>query len=539
MSRDANEPRLPPLAWLALAAAAALLAFAHIRIVVIGPDAARFSFDSAEYALAGRAWLASGRLVTPFVHPAALGASPGPPYPLVVGHPLVPALNAIAFGLLGRDPLVTLVPAVLAYVATVLLVARLALALCGRTLPAVAAAIAFAVTPWSLRFASEGLSEMPFAAFLTAAFLVLWQQTERPDPSSGWVPPALLGLLLGFAQLTRPVGLPLLPAFALGLWLVTPPIGRIRALLAMLVGFVPLAALIVLYKWVATGQPFAEVGRYLLLTGASPEFTVARLNRMTPSPDAMEWIASHSDLWLAKLTRNLRSVAYGVWWNFQRWPVLLGAFTIVRTWFAGDMRARGFVAAFAAAAALLALLASATVADARMLFPLLPVAIALGMAGLVRAAELLGRGRPALVAVGAALLVIVSFVPLVGAWRAAEHLSERSAFHETEWRELGEGVAPLLPEGALVASDAAPWIAWFTGHPVTLVPLAPDALTQGPPRLRPGAVVLTNEWLIARPGEEPWKAIFDARQPPEGFTLAGHVRAGRLEALVFQRNASP
>jgi hypothetical protein len=369
---------------------------------------------------------------------------------------------------------------------------------------------------------------MPFTAFLTAAFVVLWQIPERPRP-------AVLGLLLGFAQLTRPVGLPLLPAFALGVWLLTPPLRRIPALFATLAGFVPLASLIVLYKWVATGQPFAEVGRYLLLTGATPEFSVARLNRMTPPPDAMEWIAAHREVWLAKLFRNLRSVAYGVWWNFQRWPVLFGVFAIVRAWFAGDARARGFVVAFAAAAALLTVLASATVADARMLFPLLPVAIALGMAGLVRAAELLGRGRRALVTIGSALLVLASLVPLVRTWRAASSLAERSEFHETEWRELGEGVAPLLPEGALVASDAAPWVAWFTGHPVTLVPLAPDALIHGPERLRPGAVVLTNEWLISRPGEEPWKAIFDARQPPEGFALAGHVRAGRLEAVVFHR----
>src|SRR5689334_21553522 len=143
MSRDAHEPRLPLFVWGVLAAFAAALAWVHIRIVVLGPDAARFSFDSAEYALAGRAWLETGRLVTPFVHPASLGASPGPPYPLVVGHPLVPALDALAFALFGRDPLVTLVPAGLAYVACVLLVARLSLALCGRALPAVAAAIAF------------------------------------------------------------------------------------------------------------------------------------------------------------------------------------------------------------------------------------------------------------------------------------------------------------------------------------------------------------------------------------------------------------
>ncbi len=531
MTRDLHEPRLPPIAWLGLAALAAGLAYAYIHAVVIGPDTARFRFDSAEYALAGRAWLATGKLVTPFVHPAALGASPGPPYPLVVGHPLVPALDAIAFGLLGRDATVTLVPPALAFVVTVLLVARLTLALCGSPLPAVAAAVALAVAPSALHYASAGLSEMPFAAFLTAAFLVLWQLPER-------LRPALLGLLLGFAQLTRPVALPLLPAFVVGTWLLTPPIRRFSAVLAMLVGFAPLAALVLLYKWVAMGQPFAEVGRYLLLVGASPEFTVAQLNRMTPPPDAMEWIASHRDLWLAKFARGLRSVAYGTWSDYQRWPIAIGVIGILAALVRGDRRARGFVVAFSVAAALLVELAAATVADPRMLFPLLPATIALAMASVVRGAERISRGRPLAVTAAIALLVLVSLLPLARAWRAPASLAEPGAFHETEWRELGEGVAPLLPEGVLVASDAAPWIAWFTDHPVTIVPLEPGALTHGPERLRPGAVVITNEWLIAQPGEEPWKALFDTRQAPEGFTLAGHVRAGRLEAVVFHANDS-
>src|ERR1044072_9116464 len=112
MAQPSHDTRLPPLAW------------AHARMSVVAPDAARFSFDSAEYALAGRAWLETGRLVTPFVHPAALESSPGPPYPLLVGHPLVPALDAVAFAIFGTDPLATLAPAMLAFVVTALVLPR-------------------------------------------------------------------------------------------------------------------------------------------------------------------------------------------------------------------------------------------------------------------------------------------------------------------------------------------------------------------------------------------------------------------------------
>ncbi len=529
-----REPRLPATVWWLLALGATALAYAHIRCTVMIPDAARFSFDSAEYALAGRTWLETGRLATPFVHPAALGASPGPPYPLIVGHPLVPALDALAFALFGQDPLVTLLPAVAGFVATVLLVARLALALSGSRAAALGAAGSFAVTPWALRFASEGLSEMPFTALLTASFLVLWRLPERPRP---W----LLGALLGLAQLTRPVALPLLPAFALGV-LVLSPRGRAlsfgaRALLA----FAPLAALIALYKWVAIGTPFAEVGGYLLLTGAAPEFVVAKLNRMTPPPDALAWIREHPGEWFAKLVRNVQSVGYGALWLSGRWPVVAAALTCALVALRGPARARGFVLAFASAALLLTGLASATVADPRMLFPLLPVGLALGFAGIARALEAVGSGRRGLVAAAALGAVLLTLVPLAREWRQAlaGGLAGRSEFRESEWRGLGLSVRPLLPEGGLVASDAAPWVAWFTRRPVTLVPLGPDALVSGPERLRPAAVVLTNEWLISRPGEEAWKVLFDRREPPAGFEFAGHVRSGRLEAVVFRRIGSP
>jgi 4-amino-4-deoxy-L-arabinose transferase-like glycosyltransferase len=508
------------------------LAIAHIKVSVLAPDAARFSFDSAEYALAGRAWLETGRLVTPFVHPAALGVSPGPPYPLLVGHPLVPALDALAFALAGANPSVTLAPAVLAFVLTVLLTTRLALALSGSRAAALGAGTAFALSPWALRFASEGLSEMPFTALLTLALLLLWQLPARPRPVA-------LGVVLGLAHLTRPVVVPLLPALGLGVLLLAPRGQWPRILLRALAGFLPLAVLTGLYKWMSTGSPTSDVGGYLLLTGVSPEYAVSRLNRMTPPPDAMAWIRSHPATWAAKLARNLESVVYGAWWLGGRWPgafaVLAGLAAVVR----GDRRARGFVLLVAAVGGLLALLASATVADPRMLFPLLPVGMALALAGIARLAELIGRGRRGVVAAAAALAVLASALPLARAWHAslAGDLSGRSAFHESEWRGVGLDVRPLLPEGALVASDAAPWIAWFSRHPVTLVPLDPADLVRGPERLRPGAVVLTNEWLVSRPGEEAWKALLERREAPPGFRVAGTVRSGRLEALVLTRVA--
>src|SRR6185369_1639345 len=109
----------------------------------------------------------------------------------------------------------TLLPSLLAFVACVLLVARLVLGLCGSRAAALGAAAAFAVSPWVLGFACDGRSEMPFTALLTAALVLLWEFPLAPRP-------VVFGIVLGLAHLARPVLLPILPAIALGFWLLAP-----------------------------------------------------------------------------------------------------------------------------------------------------------------------------------------------------------------------------------------------------------------------------------------------------------------------------
>ena len=534
MAEPAAEIRLPRAAWVLLALFAMLLVVTHERLVVRQPDAARFTFDGGEYALAGRAWLETGRLVTPFVHPAALGDSPGPPYPLLVGHPLVPALDALAFALTGTSPDATLLPAMLAFVITVLLTARLALVLTGSRAAALAAAAACALHPWALRYATEGLSEMPFAALYTAALVVLAGFRSRPRP-------VLLGVLLGVAHLARPVAVPLLPAFALGVVLLAPPARRAVTLLRAALAFGPFAVALAFYYWSATGSPFPGAGGYLLLTGVDAEHAITRLNRMAPPPDALAWIRAHPGLWLAKLVRNAGLLLSNGSWLAGRPFVVLALATGALLARRREARSAGFVLAVAAGAALVFALSAATVADSRMLFPFLPVTLVLAFTGLARVAEGLARGRRAAVAALLALCAVASAWPLARTWRQAA-ASERpvaGAFQEREWRGIGQAVRTMLPGDGLVASDAAPWIGWYVPRPVTLVPLAPDSLLTGPARLRPDAVVLTNEWLIHRPDEPAWRECFERRTSPRGYTFAGHARAGRLEAVVFRREGAP
>lgn len=528
MIRTDTLQRPSPLVWPVLAVVALALGGVHLWFSVLLPDAARFSFDSAEYALAGRAWLETGRLVTPFVHPAALGASPGPPYPLIVGHPLVPALDALSFALLGRDSSVTLLPALLAYLAAVLATARLAWSLTRSDAVALASGLLFAASPWALRFSSEGLSEMPFTACFTAAIWLLAELPERPRP-------VLLGVLLGLAHLARPVLVPLLPVLVPAILLLTPRASRIPTLLRVVAGFAPLASITLIYQAVASGHPFQSVGNYLLLANTSPDLAVSRLNRMTPPPDGIAWVLAHPELYAAKLTHGIRSLSYAAWVQGGRWPGLLALIAVLHALWRPEPRGRLFALTLAALAGVLTLLSAATVADPRMLFPLLPAGIALAMSEVAWLARLVGRGRPVAVAAACAMMLCVGAVALARDWEHRVRHRAQEVYLEREWAGIGNGVNAMLPPDGLLASDAAPWIAWFTGHPVTLIPLTPEALIDGPERLRPAAVVLTNEWLIGRPGEEPWQALFDSREAPAGFAFAGHVRSGRLQAVVFVR----
>lgn len=527
MVRPATGQRPSPLVALVVALAALSTGLVQAWRVMVLPDAARFNFDAAEYALAGRAWLETGRLVTPFVHPATVGAVPGPPWPLLAGHPLVPALDALAFAVFGTHPDATLVPALLAFVFAALCVARLAWGFTQSSAAMLAAGLVFALSPWALGFATIGLSEMPFAALLAAAFVLLWEFPERPRP---W----LLGAVLGLAHLTRPVLVPMLPALLLGLVLLAPGRTRVAMLVRTLAVLLPLASLTFLYKLAMTHGASHEPSGYLLLNGAAPEFVVSRLNRMFTPPDAMAWLAAHPELFVAKLLRNLKSLLYGLWTLGGRWPFPLALVALAYALRAKAPKVRAFGFTALAAGSLLLALDAATVADPRLLFPLLPLLVALAVAALTRLSEILGGGRRIVVQVALAIALLLTLRPTLHTWRHPD----REGLRERDWRSIGLAVRAMLPERALIASDAAPWIAWTTGLPATLVPLTPADLATMPANLSPDAVVLTDEWLVHRPGEEAWRAMLESGTAPAGWLCVGRAHTDRLRAAVFLRTSA-
>ncbi|HEY6866263.1 MAG TPA: hypothetical protein VI792_03335 [Candidatus Eisenbacteria bacterium] len=531
-SSEMSAPRVQRRAeWAAIAAGALAVLLVHLEIVVRRTGVARFTFDSAEYALAGRMLAHTGRLATPFAHPSVLASIPGPPFPLIVGHPLVPVLDALVFALGGARPALTLVPTAIAYLAAAVLTAALARRVsASRAVPWIAAG-AFALSPIVLRFATEGLSELPFTALFAGALVLLWDLPERPRPF-------VLGLVLGLGHLARPVVVPLLPAWIAATWALSPPGRRGSAVGRLLAGFLPCAAALALYKWVAIGNPFADVAGYLLLARTAPGLTIARLNRTFPAPTPWGALAAHPAALLDKMVAHAPSLLYAA---FTRTGRVIGALVLFRLVLPGAGRERVFRLTVLACALLLAALALATVPDPRMVLPLVPAFLALGLDEADRLARARGLGNAGALALGLALALGSSALPALATWRDAwrEHAPAEGRFRESEWRDLGAALDRVLPREGLVASDAAPWIAWYAGRNATLVPLEPAMLTPMDRRSRIGAVALTNEWLIDQPGEEVWRAWFEGTARDPGWVRADSVSAGRLAAVVFVPRGAP
>jgi hypothetical protein len=369
---------------------------------------------------------------------------------------------------------------------------------------------------------------MPFAALFTMALVLLLDTPARPRPFA-------LGVVLGLAHLTRPVMAPLLPAWLVAVAAVTPRGRRGRSLAFAALGFAPCAIALAVYQAAATGVPLAGAGGYLVLASLTPDLAVGRINRMMPPPEPLAFLAAHPGLLPAKFLAAVPSEAWQVALRLGR-P--LAALLALRLFAPADARERGFRVALFGSAALLLALSALTVPDPRMVFPLLPALVAVAFDEARRLLESRGFGPRGVALACAALLLAGGARAALSDWRrAAGGVPDREGFREREWSELGERLDAALPPGVTVASDAAPWVAWYARRPATLVPLGFDGLRELEARTALGALVVTNEWLIHRPGEAEWRGAFEGRAAPAGWTESRRVAAGRLAAVVFTRAA--
>ncbi len=529
MQPPAPAPRTDPtrLGALGLALLALAAVCVHAALMLRHAGSALFTFYSAEYAIAGRTLIETGRLATLFVHPAFAGRVGGPPFPLIAGHPLQPMLESIVFLLGGPRPELSVLPAALAFILLVPLTAALAWRVSRSRGLALLAGVAVALNGRALRYATEGTSEMVFTVLFTAALVLLWDLRERPRP-------LLLGIVLGLAHLARPVVVPLLPAWLLGIWWLSPARDRVRTGLVTLAAFVPFAAALTLYKWASTGDPSLDAS-YLVLTGMEPGFTMQRLNRSVPVPDPSLLLSGHPLLLVRKVVETgppllIKSlIAAG---RAFALPVVILLLAPRR-----PVRLRRFAWVVVGLLLLLTGISAMTVAITRLAFPLLPVLVVFGLEGgrrLLAGARWPVLRRLALPACAAFVLALV-VAPSLLEWRRALEtgVSDRTGYRESEWRGLVSGLTTLLPEHGVVACDAAPWISWYAGLPTTQIPADPSQLATLQRLMPVAAVVVTDEWVIRQPGEEAWRQWFRGDPDTPGWVGVGRVRSGRLEAMVY------
>ena len=497
---------------------------AHVAIAVWAPGRALLTYDSAQYALAGRHLAEHGRLATPYAYTSTLREGAGPPYPLLAGHPLVPLMLAPLFKLFGAHAWVTLVPAAVCYLVTVACAVELVLLSGGSAPLAGIVGVALAIAPGMLQNAADGLSEMPFAAAWSAAMLVMTRMRRDPQPLR-------LGACLGIAHLARPVVVPALPVWLAAVAVASEPGRRLRNVGVAFGGFSLFALSLVLYKWGATGSPFTDVGGTMLLTQLSPEFQPHDVARLLHVPDAVAWIRAHPGALVHKLTTSLpfmvgEAFRLGGWING-----LAFALWIVRPRRDGDGPMR---LAAGGSLVVLTLLAAVTLPRSQYLFPMLPAAVAFGSMTLER----LGRAArlPAAVPVAlvAAILSWSSLRPTAAGWARARSVTRPpAAFVESDVERLGTALAARLPERTLVASDMAPWVSWYARRPSVNVPVTTADLAELRARHGVAAVLITNEWLISLPGNEPWRDAFEGTEMPPGWHTGGTFAFGQLRARLL------
>jgi len=493
----------------------------HVWITVLRPERSIFSFDSAEYALAGRHLARTGKLATPFAFPESIPRVRQPPFALVAGHPLLPVLEAPLFKLFGERAWLTLVPVGLAYLATVALAGLLALEASGVLAVGLLAGLAVALQPNLLESSADGLSDVPGTALMLAATFLL---------SSGRPHPGRLGCIVGLAHLARPVMTPTLPAWIAAVSMQAPSGARLRHVARWLMGFAPSAALLLFYKWAATGNPLTDVGVSLLLVDLSPEFPKENVPRMLHPPNAVAWILEHPGALIAKLQHWLPvMVVSGL--RLGGWATGLAfLFHLVRPDSRSNVPLR---VVLAATLIVLILLSALTVPRLHYLLPLVPAAVALGLTELWRIARSLRASVATALLVLSAVVAWTGVRPLVGRWRSTLTRPPGYAFTEREVRGLGEALAARLPRDAVVVADMAPWVAWYADRVAVSLPMTAEELAVIRDRLGVDAVVLTNEWLTDLPGNDVWRRCLEGRAAPPGWTFSDSLAVGRLRARVL------
>ena len=404
--------------------------------------------DTWEYGLAARQLLAGHGWRTTMIHPPLWSFhAPDGTIPLLIHGPLLPAVFAAVFRLLGERAIAWTAwgAAVSAWLA-----AWLTERVCRRFFGAAAAAtaaIALTLSPHMLNAVTHDVA-MCAGAMLLALIMDLTMR-ERPNA-------VVVGAAVGLALLVRPEFLPL----AIALPFLVPALRSWWSYAApALACVVPWAG----HQYLATGIIGFNLSTALFLsyTKTWPGLAVLQDFALTPARLRSELWNARAELvskWLFTAPRALRHVlqAPSAWTS---WLAFAGAFRLLRDrpWrLAAGLVVAGMVIPF--------VFMTLTERNPRLLIPFLPlfaIALAAGVAWIVERRWLGISGVTAMALV--TLLALASTIPAcLKEWREAHALepwlaAERAALEERG--AVGEG-QPLM------FSDRPDFVSWITRRPV-------------------------------------------------------------------------
>ncbi len=502
------------LLWIGAGAAALALQFARtFRGLYLS--------QAMDLAQLGRHLAAGEGYVTSLLRPMAVALYHRVPAPEVVHAPLYPFILGLVFGVLPDNDAAVAGVSALFFIASLPLIYLLASRMFDRA-AGVLAAVLFALSMSALGYAVSGLHVTLWAFLLTLMVFLLYGNPGSLRRS------LIAGAVLGLCWLSENMTIALvIPALAAAYYMQPQPAhrpGKHRR--AHLVWFVVGLVIVMAPWWVrnfrVSGNPFFSLDNYQLVmyTTAHPGHELFR------STDT-------SVLHLPRLiagagTRPLiKKGLLGLGAAYRTLPPLVGIYIIAFFVIAmirplSPARAnltRKVVFSLVAFMVVIGALYNPTADVFFVLAPLATVLCAGYLVMLVRAWISASGGRAAALV----LLVALAAYPAVLSWIVPQPRT-------TSNRVNFEYLRRVLPEKAVVVSDA-PWaVAWYAQRPAVWLPLRPQDFEAVEKAIGVEAIYFTTLLQTYPPSEQAlmWQQLYFERATPPGFVIEATLPPGEL-----------
>jgi hypothetical protein len=493
------------LVW--IGATAVAVAFQFVRVF----DGLYLS-DAMDLAQLGRHLAAGQGYVTTILRPIQVSLYPHVPAPELFHPPLYPLVLALVFGALPQSDAVVAGVSAFFFIATVAMIYMLASRMFDRSIGALAAVL-FALNAQALTYAVSGLHVTMWAFLLTVFAYLMYANPGSLKRTLA------AGAVLGLCWLTEHMTCALIiPGLIIAYYGQSER--KVRHLVCFAAGVVVVMAPWWVRNFLVAHDPFFNFERYelVMFTGAHPGYTLFR----SAEGSALSLISLIGESPLS----ILKKAVLGLGSAYRTVAPLVGLY-IVGFFVVAMMRrlagARRTLVRNLAIVLLvfLALFGALYNPSAELFFVLVPLIVVL-CAGYFMALSREwikssgGQGAAAII------LVIVVAYPAVLSWVAPP---AKVGANQANLRYLQE----MVPEKAVIVTDA-PWaVAWHARRPALWLPLTPNDFKSLDRKLKFGAVYFSS-LLPTYPATERaqvWQQLYFQRATPPGFVPVP-LRGGEL-----------